>query len=526
MASPSSDNTSTGGAAIATSFIYPVGMSTVQPTWNQNNGNGYYISQGFNTSCDPSQNQGYYLYGLYYCGHTGTDLATSTASSVVHATANGIVVTAGYNGSYGVMVRIRHYLPDGSIVYSQYEHMAFGSLTVYSGEVVTQGQEIGLVGATGFVTGAHLHFEIKTVDEDGWGYTFGNSSLIAGYMDPIAFVAAHQLQPASYILSSGGQNKIFPLESEPVLQHFLQSYKHYVVVSVSDGLHVRSGPGLKAHILGTTLRGAKLGYIKTQGAWIDVALPQNVTGWVDKKYVTGYQDWDSADSAARPTWPPAGSTVGTVNVLGLNVRSGPGENHAIVTSVYQKDKVEVLSFSPHWASIKTRDGSQGWVVRQYIDVSGRSGQSTAYIVPTVPLLHVRSGPGLQYPVSGSVYGGTEMQLVRSTPHWAAVVLPGGTTGWVARPLTAPPSKAAGAVQRASGAVQLTDDGTALIVHATLITVAASILNIRSGPGQDHQVIAEVKQGTTLQVLALTTHWAHVALPASSIDGWVLRSYTQ
>jgi hypothetical protein len=30
----------------------------------------------------------------------------------------------------------------------------------------------------------------------------------------------------------------------------------------------------------------------------------------------------------------------------------------------------------------------------------------------------------------------------------------------------------------------------------------------------------------LQVIALTTHWAHVALPASKIDGWVLRSYTQ
>ena len=119
-----------------------------------------------------------------------------------------------------------------------------------------------------------------------------------------------------------------------------------------------------------------------------------------------------------------------------------------------------------------------------------------------------------------------MQLVRSTPHWAAVVLPGGTTGWVARPLTAEPSKVAGAAQQSQGEGQLTDGGTALIVHATYVKVATSILNIRSGPGQSHGVIAEVRQGTTLQVIALTTHWAHVALPASSIDGWVLRSYTQ
>ena len=504
-----------------------MGVGTIQPTWNQNNGNGYYIAQGFNTSCDPSAAQGYYMYGLFYCGHTGVDLATATASAVVHATANGVIVVAGDNGSYGVMVRIRHFLPDGSVVYSQYEHMAYGSLAVYSGEVVTEGQQLGLVGATGFVTGPHLHFEIKSVDEDGWGYTFGNNSLIAGYDDPIPFVAAHQLQPASFITSSGTPGKIFPLDSDAVLQHFLQSYKHYVVVSVSDGLHVRSGPGLSAKILGTALRGAKLGYVSTRGTWLNVALPQNVTGWGDKKYVTGYQDWESSKSAAgAATWPPKGSTVGTVNALGLNVRSGPGENHSIVTSVYQKDKVQVLSFTTHWARIKTRDGSQGWAVRQYLDVKGSTQPKPSYLVPTVPLLHVRSGPGLQYPVSGSVYSGTKMELVRTTPHWAAVVLPGGTSGWVAKPLTALQSEVARLVQKSQGGAQKSADSNALIVHAQFVTVAASILNIRSAPGQNHDVVARVKQGTTLQVIALTTHWAHVALPATSIDGWVLRSYTR
>ncbi len=469
------------------------------------------------------------MYGLYYCGHTGVDLATATASEVVHATASGIVVVAGYNGSYGVMVRIRHFMPDGSVMYSQYEHLAYGSLAVYAGEAVAQGQELGLVGATGFATGVHLHFEIKSVDEDGWGYTFGNNSLIVGYLDPLAFVAAHQLQPASYISSSGTQGPVFSLESDAILRRFLQSYAHYVVVSVSDGLHVRSGPGLQAHILGTVLRGAKLGYVKTQGTWINVALPQNVMGWVDTKYVTGYQDWGATSNttSGRAAWPPKGSTIGTVDVLGLNVRSGPGQNHSVVTSVYQHDKVQVLSLTTHWARIRARDGSEGWVLLEYITVAGSVLKpKAAYVVPTVPLLHVRSGPGLQYPVSGSVYSGTRMQLVRSTPHWFAVVLPGGTTGWVARPLTASQAQVASAVQKPHGGAQLTADGTALIVHAQFVTVGASILNIRNGPGREHDVIARVKQGTTLQVIALTSHWAQVALPASSIDGWVLRSYTQ
>jgi uncharacterized protein YgiM (DUF1202 family) len=550
LASPPRDNTSTGGAPYATSFIYPVGVETLQPTWTSGNSNGYFITQGFNTSCDPTLNQGFYLYGTYFCGHTGVDLASSTASAAIHATAAGVVVAAGYNSGYGVMVRIRHFLPDGSVMYSQYEHMAYGSLAVYTGQVVAQGQQIGLVGATGFATGAHLHFEIKSVDEDGWGYTFGNASLITGYVDPLPFVASHQAQPASYISTSGHATQVFPTESEGILSTFLKSYKHYVTVKVSDGLHVRSGPGLKYSILGTTLRGAKLAYISTKGKWVQVSLPQHVRGWVNVQYLAGYQNWDAKAKAkaGAPTWPPAGKLVATVDVagVGLNVRSGPGANHSIVSAVYQHDKVVLLSRTTNWAKILTNDGMRGWVLRQYLDEPGLPiPHRVRYLVSKPAELHVRTGPGLTYPTTGSVYSGTKMQLVKDTPHWAAVILPGDTTGWVARQYTVPakvraPAKAkvpAHTETFAKAAAKTTSHPAKAPAHkapaktvikpgqATFVTVKASYLNIHSGPSQAHPVIAEVRGQTTLQVLALTTNWVKVALPASQINGWVLRRYT-
>ncbi|HEY8286916.1 MAG TPA: SH3 domain-containing protein [Chloroflexota bacterium] len=548
-ASPSLDNANTGGVPFATSFIYPVGSSNSQPTWDQSNSNGYFITQGFNTSCDPSLNQGYYLYSTYFCGHTGVDLASSTASAVIHATAAGIVVAAGYNAGYGVMVRLRHYLPDGSIEYSQYEHMSYGSLSVYTGEVVSQGQELGLVGATGFATGAHLHFEIKSVDEDGWGYTFGNASLIAGYLDPLPFVAAHQIQPASYLVTTGHGAQVFPAESEYILGQFLKSYKHYVTVSTSDGLHLRSGPSLHASVLGTALRGAKLGYVATKGKWIQVSLPQNVRGWVDVKYVAGYQNWDRLAKTVKGMWPPKGDLTATVDVtgIGLNVRSGPGQNHPVLSAVYQHDKVVLLTRTTNWARILTNDGTRGWVLRQYLDEPGLPvpPAQIAYLVAKVPLLNVRTGPGLSFATSGSVYNGTHMQLVRETPNWVAVILPGGTTGWVARQFTTPlkssvhravrtvkvlakttPTAASVATHRVAAHRVATHKAAIFSSRPEFVTVKASILNIRSGPGQKHPVIAEVRQRTNLQVLALTTNWARVALPASSINGWVLRRYTR
>ncbi len=523
-ASSSRDNASTGGVPFATSFIYPVGAGAIQPTWDPGNGNGYFVTQGFNTSCDPTAGQGFYLYGTYFCGHTGVDLASATASAIVHATAAGIVVEAGYNAGYGVMVRIKHYLPDGSVVYSQYEHMAYGSLAVYAGEIVAQGQELGLVGATGFATGAHLHFEIKTVNEDGWGYTFGNAALIAGYLEPISFVASHKLQPANYITTSGHAVQVFPAESEYLLQHFLHSYKHFVVVSVSDGLHVRSGPGQHSHILGVALRGAKLAYLATKGKWIEVSLPQNVRGWVDRDYVAGYQDWDRLAAARRLAWPPPGP-VATVdlNGVGLNVRSGPGQNHSIVSAVYEHDKVVVLFRTTNWARVLTRDGTRGWVLRRYLDEPGQAPVvHITYLVTTTALLHVRSGPGLSFPATGSVYLGTRMQLVRETPDWAAVILPGGTTGWVARPYTV----VAPAVTTTRVQGHTNRAAAPLAVRVRFITVNTPYLNVRSGPGQRHMVIAVVRQRTSLQVLDLTANWAHVALPATRIDGWVLRRLTR
>jgi uncharacterized protein YgiM (DUF1202 family) len=501
----------------ATSFIYPVGTANSQPTWIPGNANGYFITQGFNTSCDPTLSQGFYMYGLYYCGHTGVDLASSSADATVHATAAGVVVEAGYFDSFGVMVRIKHFLPDGSIVYSQYEHMAYGSLAVYQGEIVSQGQQLGLVGATGFATGAHLHFEIKSVDEDGLGYTFGNNALIQGYYDPLAFVYQHQVvfQRAAFVTSTGHGVQIWPVESEAILQAFLHTYKHYVVVSVSDGLNVRSGPGLHYNVLGSVLRGAKLGYISTQGDWLEVALPQNVKGWVARQFVTGYQDWTqpAQKPVAKATWPPPGPVL-IVQVVGLYVRSAPGQNHAILTSVYQGDHLALLSLTTNWAHVLTQDGTRGWVMRRYVGQPGQHPASDAqYVVVNTPILRVRTGPGTQYASSGAALSGTRMQLVRQTPHWDAVILPGGTTGWVARPYvvesTTGPAHAAGAPAQPS-----------------FVTVSTPVLNVRSGPGMSHPVIAVVHEKTNLQVLSLTTHWAHVALPASQLDGWVLRSLTR
>ncbi|WNI14572.1 transglycosylase family protein [Actinacidiphila sp. ITFR-21] len=104
--------------------------------------------------------------------HTGVDFLVSTGTAV-HSIAAGTVVTAGWGGSYGYQIVIRH--ADGD--YSQYGHLS--QISVKAGQRVTEGQRIGRSGATGNATGPHLHFEIRT------GPEYGDD------IDPLHYLRAH-----------------------------------------------------------------------------------------------------------------------------------------------------------------------------------------------------------------------------------------------------------------------------------------------------------------------------------------------
>ena len=97
--------------------------------------------------------------------HTGLDFAATTGTPV-YSVGSGTITSAGWSGSYGY--RIIQTLPDGTEVW--YCHLS--SIIKASGKVVP-GQQIGKVGATGNVTGPHLHLEVRPdggapVDPESW----------------------------------------------------------------------------------------------------------------------------------------------------------------------------------------------------------------------------------------------------------------------------------------------------------------------------------------------------------------------
>jgi murein DD-endopeptidase MepM/ murein hydrolase activator NlpD len=138
-------------ASLATQFTLPTSSYTLTSTFGQA---GPYWSSGY---------------------HTGLDFAAPTGT-LIKAVGSGTITQAGYEGSYGYKTVLT--LDDGTEIW--YAHQS--SIGVSVGQKVATGDVIGRVGATGNVTGAHLHMEVHT----------GGS---ANGIDPAAWLRSKGLTP-------------------------------------------------------------------------------------------------------------------------------------------------------------------------------------------------------------------------------------------------------------------------------------------------------------------------------------------
>ncbi len=85
--------------------------------------------------------------------HPGVDLGANYGDPV-HAAAAGEVASADWDGGFGLKVDIDH----GNGYHTWYAHLS--KAEVHAGEFVHKGEEIGLVGSTGYSTGPHLHYQV------------------------------------------------------------------------------------------------------------------------------------------------------------------------------------------------------------------------------------------------------------------------------------------------------------------------------------------------------------------------------
>jgi murein DD-endopeptidase MepM/ murein hydrolase activator NlpD len=90
-------------------------------------------------------------------GYNGVDLASKAGTPILAAAKGEVIIsrTGGWNGGYGNYIVIKH--DNGT--QTLYAHNSQNNVSV--GDIVEQGDVIGLMGSSGKSTGTHLHFEIR-----------------------------------------------------------------------------------------------------------------------------------------------------------------------------------------------------------------------------------------------------------------------------------------------------------------------------------------------------------------------------
>ena len=224
-----------------------------------------------------------------------------------------------------------------------------------------------------------------------------------------------------------------------------------------------------------------------------------------------------------------------VNTHRLNVRSGPGLSHHIITSVPGGTELAALAmdYGGIWFQVQGPTG-EGWVNSHYTVARGdftrlpQAGalpvvlpRGTPHLVVNTHRLNIRSGPGVGYNILASVPGGTELPVVsvHRDRLWHEVDGPTGR-GWVNSYYTA---RRGDFSRLGQGSAPETAPG--LTGSVPRVVVNTHRLNIRSGPGVANPAIASVRGGTTLAVKGISPgrHWFLVT--GSFGEGWVRNTFT-
>lgn len=303
----------------------------------------------------------------------------------------------------------------------------------------------------------------------------------------------------------------------------------------TGALNVRSGPSLAYSPVAVVNQGAVVSLIgrNANSTWAKIRLANGTEGWVNaaSTYITPNVAISSLPVV--DTGIPNVSATALVATGALNVRSGPGVNYSVVTVVSQGQTVILLGRNANssWAKIRLGNNTEGWVnaslLTPNVAISSLPlADSPAAPEPPVPVapgavLSLRSGPGFNYPATGSVYQGLRVTAVgRNTDStWLKVLLSDGQEGWIGAQyvqLTIP----VGNLPVMDGTTTPPASTPTPAPSGNLATVATGALNVRSGPGIGYGAVAAAYQGQVVTLLARNniSSWVKIQL-SSGVQGW-------
>lgn len=264
----------------------------------------------------------------------------------------------------------------------------------------------------------------------------------------------------------------------------------YAEVYNTESLNIRSGPGSSYSWLGAVPLGERVRVVGESDNWYQViTLDNRLTGYMSKNFLRVVGGSSSTEPISASSTPFAV----VYNTDTLNLRSGPGSEYTWLGQANRNDWVGIEGESDNWYQVRLYSGAYqgrtGYMSKNFLKtVSGASSSTATVKNPAgTRFLNLREAPSYTANVLGIFYNGATCQVInRQADGWwyVSVNLNGSPLyGYFRSEYLVMGGSSAGSI------------GTAYVR-----TSNGGRLNLRTYPGFDAGVLAQIPNGSALSVL--------------------------
>lgn len=287
----------------------------------------------------------------------------------------------------------------------------------------------------------------------------------------------------------------------------------YAMVTNTNRLNIRSGPGTEHAIIGSIPRGEWIEVFGNDGSW--------VYGRTVKTNITGY----FSGSFLKITGTGSGG-VGSVVVVNnpnpssfLNLRQSPSYSAPVLAIFYNGATGTVLGHTNGWYHVDI-SGMRGYFRQEFLKLSGGMGSvGTATVYSqNGGSVNLRSGPFYGNNVIGSGAVGTVVTVyLKGSQFWYIAMA--GTYGFMDSAfLTGGSGGGSGSNPQPNPPIVIPDSTNAIVTNV------GKNLNLREQPNTTSRVLGSYPGNTAIQVLAQGSVWSRVRVPLSGKTGYMMTRY--
>lgn len=289
--------------------------------------------------------------------------------------------------------------------------------------------------------------------------------------------------------------------------------ENFGVIYRTDTLNLRAQGSSSSQWLGSYPRGTWVEITGSQNNFYRVYTPDGRTGYMSKNYID--VDWDGSDIR----WM---AIVDNQNGGAfLNFRAQPSYNAKVLGIFYNGVPLAVQSANNGWYCV-TINGQTGYVRGEFVSDWGYRNTGSDIVAtiktPNNTAMNMRSGPGLNYPVTQQFAGDRYVSVLTKGNGWWCVSID-GYRGFMSSDYLVEGLYAARDIA-AHGGGSGTETPYAVVNNAR----ATQALNLRQSASTASQVLDKLHNGDRLWVDGQGTEWCAVTDQSTGLSGYVMTQF--